>query len=318
MKYFRHILFGTCILALLAGCSSNEAGASTSGSAGADTNISDSADAGTSKEPLHDLLPEKMTELSSGGKVPEEYRVTDPVPACVDPISLMGTWCVEGSSAEAPLAATDTRIPAAFQSGTPSILELTCLPDTLVFGLGDTGYMADSIAMASINGGFYLSNLTYRNQDGSAFYGILPYTVSGKTLAAGFYDSDGEDGAQKAQEIDYLMDWTGWKLTLTYEEESVTYVPYVTIRDEESGHVTQGGSIIAGYEAIDGITAVYPRAGESTIAYGDEVLKASYDFRENGSVSIEVEDGRAYELTFRYSGDTLTLIDRQHVALYAD
>lgn len=267
---------------------------------------------------LADLLPGVIAQLSSGGRVPEEYRPAESTPACIDPISLKGTWCVEGSTTETPLASTDSTVPAEFPSSDPAIEEFTCLPDTLVFGLGDNGYPVDSLGGLSVNAGYYLADLTYRNQDGTPFYSILPYAVNGTTLAVGFYDSQEEDSAAKVQEMDYLISWNGWKLTLSYGEESVTYVPYVTVRDAETGHVHHGGEIVAGYDGIDGITGIYPDAEEPQIVYGEgEPLEASYEFREDGTVTIQVEDGRSYEFTFRYSGDTLTLIDGNHVALYA-
>lgn len=324
MSNYRTFLISLCAVLLLAGCSSSSSLEGPEASAGDEASseniITNEQYAILDGElPLQgNLLPEVITQLASGGRVPEEYRLTESIPACIDPVSLKGTWCVEGSSTETPLASTDQMIPAQFSSGSPAIEELTCLPDTLVFGLGSSGYPVDSLAGLSVNAGYYLTDFTYRSQDGTPFYSILPYTVNGTTLAVGFYDSGEDDSAAKVQELDYLLDWTGWKLTLTYEDESVTYVPFVTIRDEEDGHVTHGGTLVAGYDGIDGITAVYPSADEPQIVYNEgEPLGASFDFREDGTVTIDVEDGRTYELIFRYSGDTLTLIDGSHVALYA-
>ena len=264
------------------------------------------------------VLPKKMTELSSGGRIPEGALTEGLLPASVDPVSLKGTWCVEGSDVENPTAATDTMTDTDFISEDGTITGMTVLPDTMVLGLSSSGYSSSTVYDLGYYSSYMLADTTYRKQDGTSFYAIVPYGVSGSTLAFGFYDAGDDDDAILAQEMDYQMDWTGWKLTLTRDGESITYVPTSSIVNAESGTVCTGGSIVPGYDGIDGITGVYPAADDAYIKYGDEKYTADFTFREDGTVTIALKSGKTYNLTFRYSGDTLTLIDGDHVALYAD
>ncbi|MCD8333190.1 MAG: hypothetical protein LUB60_03550 [Clostridiales bacterium] len=264
-----------------------------------------------------DLLPFRIDDISYGGTVPDEYAVEAGDAARYDVTALLGSWCVEGSTSGATEHATETTVKAKFESDDDAIRAFTVLPDTIVFGIGSSGEAVDSIMdMYIYCSAYLLADFSCRSQDDNSFTAMVPYTIGGNTLAVGFYDSSGDDSAVLKQEMDYLMEWTGWKLTLTYGDESVTYVPSEVVDDAENGYVTVGGDIIAGYDGIDGITSVDPDPDNPTVSYGDKTKKATFDFREDGTVTITVKGGETYELEFRYSGKTLTLIDGDHVAMY--
>ncbi len=325
-KFLKIIVPVLCASFLLAGCSSDSGDSEGSeisvSSAESEQNAGNpQSQYAVSSEKLpaaSDIMPKMMTSLSYGGFVPEEYSVDIQEEARYDVVALKGRWCVEGSAAsDEPAQATDTLIKAQFASDDSevSITEMTSFPDTIVFGLNSSGYSSDTLLDIYVYAMNYLiADFSYRNQDNQSFTAVVPFAIDGNTLALGFYDASGEDDAALAQEIDYLMDWTGWKLTLTYGDESVTYVPTVILSDADDGVVMTGGSIISGYEGIDGITEVDP--GEGTVVIDGKSRKATFEFREDGTATIQVRRGETYELSFRYSGDTLTLIDGDHVALY--
>ncbi len=316
------ILPCVCASLVLSGCSSEAVDADTESAQ--ESEAAQDGDMHTDYAVHDDLLPvaenvmpKMMTDLSYGGYVPDEYAGEVTEDPRYDLVALMGSWCVEGSTIDTPLQATDTMIEALFEpdSSGVTVTKMTCLPDTMVFGLNSSGFASSTLLDMYVYGWNYLlTDFSFRNQRDNSFTAILPYYIDGNTLAVGFYDSSGDDDAVLVQELDYLMEWTGWKLTLTYDGESVTYVPRNVIADEKNGYVTAGGKIVSGYTGIDGITAVYPADGEVVI--DDETYKASFTFREDGTATIKVRRGNTYELEFRYSGDTLTLIDGDHAALY--
>ncbi|MCD8299677.1 MAG: hypothetical protein LUC41_00635, partial [Clostridiales bacterium] len=270
-KYFAVLLSALCAAALLSGCSSpdNGAAADTESSIETDTNIILHDQYAIYDEPmdlLTDLLPAKIRHLSSGGVIPNEYVDDEKEPARYDPSALLGKWRAVDADSGQTTQATDVTVDALFKSD-GNIKAITCLPDTIVFGLDVNGNLADSILDMDIYCGTYLvSDFSFRDQGGSSFTSILPFEIQGNTLATGFYDTSVSDSdtVLLAQEMDYLIEWTGWKLTLTYGNETATYVPRDYLDD---GDVLNGGDIIAGYDGIDGITNVDP-AG-STVSYGD-------------------------------------------------
>ena len=110
------------------------------------------------------------------------------------------------------------------------------------------------------------------------------YGVSGDTLAIGLLSSSDEDADNSnIQEIDYKISFTGWKLTLSYDDKSVTYIP----EDFDSSKIIdlyQNG-LEKGYQATDGILG---------ITYGDDLHQVMYDLHE-GYVDADIdfdEDGK--------------------------
>lgn len=128
----------------------------------------------------------------------------------------------------------------------------------------------------------------------------------------GFYEADGANALVKVAEISYQIEWVGWKLTLSCNNVSCTYIPYEV---EPDGKIENGGDIVDGYKPWDSIVGVYPWWPKIKYGY-QNYADAEFHFNEDGTAVIST-DGKERSVSFRYSGKTLTIIDGETESVYA-
>ena len=111
------------------------------------------------------------------------------------------------------------------------------------------------------------------------------------------------------KEIDYEMDWKGAELTLTYDGESVTYVPYDYKENEGKVAVDYSKQLASGIE--DGF--VHMSVGQDDPDYIETKyaprVQADFEFKDDGTYSIKDYIGNEYTGSYYYSGDVVTFAD---------
>lgn len=146
----------------------------------------------------------------------------------------------------------------------------------------------------------------------------IAYGVSGDTLAIGLLSSSDEDADNSnIQEIDYKISFTGWKLTLSYGEKSVTYIP----EDFDSSKIIdlyQNG-LEKGYQVVDGILGITYGDNLKQVMYDlhEGYVDANIDLNEDGKAIISASNGKKNELKYTVSGDCLTLFSDKEEGVYS-
>lgn len=146
----------------------------------------------------------------------------------------------------------------------------------------------------------------------------IAYGVSGDTLAIGLLSSSDEDSDNSnIQEIDYKISFTGWKLTLSYGEKSVTYIP----EDFDSSKIIdlyQNG-LEKGYQVVDGILGITYGDNLKQVMYDlhEGYVDANIDLNEDGKAIISASNGKKNELKYTVSGDCLTLFSDKEEGVYS-
>lgn len=141
--------------------------------------------------------------------------------------------------------------------------------------------------------------------------GVTDEETLGTLGALGWTPPDAEE--TNIIEIDYEISWTGYELTLTYNGDSAVYVPYC-IENNASWKLGKAG-VISGSSAIDGIYGITYDSSSQSILYDvhNGYVDASMVVNDDGTAEI---DGNFY--TYRYSGDSLTLISENSSAVYSN
>ena len=145
------------------------------------------------------------------------------------------------------------------------------------------------------------------------------YGISEDTLAIGLISSkDSMPDGFNIEEIDYYISFSGWKLTLSYEDESVTYIPKYFDQSKKIDLYKKG--LEPGYESIDGIIGIF-NYDDSTqqIMYDlhEGYKDADMDFAEDGIATITDFNGKRMQYQFLMSSRMLTLISESEIAVYS-
>lgn len=309
MKKIISLLFILGILLSLVAC-----GDSTSPQAASDLlpgRIEDVENGRDSTFPLtaSDLLPDRIEDIENGGVVPEEYQKASLAKGKYPDVSLTGCWKAEDDrpDGDAGYISFDTEVYASNEN------KIEYFATSVNFGLDENRFPADTVTMPPVTyAGLYAAEYFYITDAGSEMFTTVLYKVSGDTLAFGFYEKDGTDALVKVQEVDYQIKWTGWDLTLTYNGVSCTYIPLDIISD---GEVTGGGNIVDGYEPWNNMVGIFPWWPKIQYEH-HKYIDAAFQFNEDGTAKISAE-GNDYSIHFRYSGETLTIIDGETESVYA-
>ncbi len=198
----------------------------------------------------------------------------------------------------------------------------------------------DAFGQAAETLGYYVGSAHYKNFFDEADSDVSPllkldassdirmiYTVDGDTLVLGMTTASvSEDIAETdITELDYGVQWDGYKLTLTYGSETADYVP-----KELSSGGTASEKIKLKYagpvqdsQAFTGLSGIsYQKDGGSAsqIMRGvhEGYLDTDIQFNEDGSYSITLLDGSSLNGTYRYAGNTITLESSGESATYSN
>ena len=175
----------------------------------------------------------------------------------------------------------------------------------------------------------------YRGEETKNTSGITPiltgnereviYSLKDNKLAIGLTNIYTDDDAVETDiiEIDYDVSFTGYRLTLSYGDETATYVPMeMSTATGEPKFILDNLGPVADDYTIDGIEGI----SESVIEKNNGILltdihdgfvKADYDFNEDGTLNIKIEDGEQFHFRYKYAGATLTLIDGNDFGIYS-
>lgn len=149
----------------------------------------------------------------------------------------------------------------------------------------------------------------------------IAYSIHGNTFAIGVTGEGTDESSTELDivEIDYEMSLKGYELELTYNGETAVYVPERIIYQ---GFDMPKAGVTDGYEEIDKIKGI------SLVSETDEPMgvmtnihegyvEASFDFREDGVVTINSSKGDDYQYEYFYSGDSLTLMSENQTTVYS-
>jgi len=146
----------------------------------------------------------------------------------------------------------------------------------------------------------------------------IAYGISEDTLAIGLIStSDSEPTSFDIEEIDYNITFSGWKLTLSYGDESVTYIPR-GFQQAEIIDLNRKG-VEPGYENVNGILGIYNLNSTQQIMYDfhEGYNDVKINFGEDGTMVIDDLNGNRSELQYLVSSDTLTLISDSELGVYS-
>lgn len=146
----------------------------------------------------------------------------------------------------------------------------------------------------------------------------IAYGISEDTLAIGLIStSDSEPTSFDIEEIDYNITFSGWKLTLSYGDESVTYIPR-SFQQTEIINLNHKG-LEPGYENVNGILGINNLNSTQQIMYDfhEGYKDVKINFAEDGTMVIDDLNGNRSELQYLVSSDTLTLISDSEVGVYS-
>lgn len=171
----------------------------------------------------------------------------------------------------------------------------------------DAASLADSISKSfmRIMGGSY--NVAYKICENTLAIGLLSCDL---TLEKNPEEFD-------ITEIDYGISFEGWKLTLTYGDESVTYIPE-NFNPNNVIELSSAG-IEDGYETMEGILGITNEDGKQQVMYDyhEGYMDAGFDFQEDGTVEISVPNSEKYILSYLASEKCLTLISDEKTSIYS-
>lgn len=146
----------------------------------------------------------------------------------------------------------------------------------------------------------------------------IAYMFDGDVLAVGFTDVESDENVTGTdiKEIDYIVSWIGSKLELTYDGESLVYVPEQIEKGFGVDIVNAGP--VSDSDIVDGICGIGVTSDvwdgnnflEEAVMYDihEGYIEASYQFEEDGSLLFDSAVGGRHKYTYLYSGDSLTLI----------
>ena len=298
----------------------DEGAAGDDGSGVSESAAGDGADSGAGVVLDENILPTKMLvdEATGYGIVPEGSGAAPHDNSAYPPESLYGYWVLEGyTSSSDEIHPTDSTM--TLMDGDQEII-LESFPYSLDFG--SDFYLYDTLEeYHNVYGGMDFGQFSFYypgDNNGLVWNGI--YDTSGDTLAIGLLQQ-GTGSELEFKEMDYQISWTGYKLTLTRDGESVVYVPLDVVTNPDNGYNTVApfGSVFKEYQPVDNIVYI-SNLSEGTLRYKDSeygaTVDAQYDFREDGTVTISTAEGKTYDLNYRYAGDTITLFSDTEFAVY--
>lgn len=296
----------------------NGGGDDNGGTAGDDGSSGSDSGAGVVLD--ENFLPTKMIvdEATGHGIVPDGFGAVPHDNSAYPPESFYGYWVLEGyTSSQDEIHPTDSTM--TLMDGDREVI-LESFPYSLDFG--SDFYLYDTLEeYHSAYGGMDFGKFSFYypgDNNGLVWNGI--YDTSGDTLAIGLLQQ-GTGSELEFKELDYQISWTGYKLTLTRDGESVVYVPLNFVTNPGNGYnaVAPLGCVFKEYQPIDGIVYI-SNLSEGTLRYKDSeygaTVDAQYDFREDGTVTISTAEGKTYDLNYRYAGDTITLFSDTEFAVY--
>ncbi len=145
----------------------------------------------------------------------------------------------------------------------------------------------------------------------------LAYKISGNTLALGLLSTSSDESNEfDITEIDYEISFTGYQLTLTYGDESVTYVPEGWENSQTNELYLSGPE--QDYEKMDNIEGISLRYSTNIMVdCHDGYIDATFDFQDDGTVTIETAEGDSIEYKYLISELTMTLISDDCVSVYS-
>lgn len=267
------------------------------------------------------------------------------------PIGLLGTWVLEDWNPEnLTHLAPGSQITIA--EGTPRETQWESLPYKIHFH----GYM-DSVDLCNEN---YSMDIEEQHIDGMYSGQMLfmefssePYAISEawpdivfdtheNILAVGIPYTQEHVGLLNCeaettyiQEIQYEMEWVGWKLKLTCGDYSATYVPEGMQENAEYPFRINYVDCVANSEPFEGIQSIsnwdFKNPEEKTelefYSHKWYLDDATTEFREDGTVKIVTEGyeswdyyvpSQTYELQYLVSGESLILISEGKYHIYTD
>lgn len=266
-----------------------------------------------------------------------------------NPVSMLGWWVPESEDynyydCENFHPAEGSRIVIA--EGEEGPIEVECLPiyiDLQPMYMYENESDEDveiAIEDANLSGMYhvkacFMENHSNENQICRDVYVNGVFDTHEDTLALGFIGEEESGNVVNVVETHYKISWTGWKLTLTYGDYSMTYVPSNFGADRENKELYTGGGYVEGYSIIEDLgekVECYIRSGEeydARIVYYDPELfinKAMVCCNEDGTMTIDTMEessydyrypAKHYDLTYRASQEALTLISGDTVSVYS-
>ena len=294
-----------------------------------------SADITSFSEPDSDILPKRFEYINYGGIVPEGYEGKVHDNTEYPPEMFWGNWVLKSFNGkemdsieiEEKIVIEDDLAAECF----PNEMRLGYESSEINTGMGFAGFLPGYAEFTSLPGSGR-RDIVFDTSKDTISIGILQYN-DGEI----FYGKECTE-ADVLKEIDYAFVWNGWELTLAYEGQTATYVPW-QISDENQGMPSMGiGNLMFGYEAfedIQDITLFVPSDQDynATISFlADDSQKLNEYFAElvyspKGDVSIHIlpdnsilSDGAMndarYEAKFFYSGNAFTLVDGDVKSIY--
>lgn len=259
----------------------------------------------TTSNTQNETFPTSLEQMltASGGE--SESNSLYPISA------LRGEWVLDGVTDAWTASATDRSMTIAGE-------EIECLPTEISFSdscgvdileSNDIGYGSATFQTAAADASFPASeSFVFTTNDDTLALGLFEEYVS---VSDGVVTTYGDSDAEKVQieEVDYKIDWTGWKLTLTCNEVSATYVPeYMNQKDTYYTAGFNAAALMDGYSPVNGITAITcDEDGTGSVVLSDgQKYNAEFSFGQDGTVSIQVENGEKYNCNFQASGSTLS------------
>lgn len=198
--------------------------------------------------------------------------------------------------------------------------------------------LGEALEQSGYGFGVAVLNEVFAEDDYAQFFsGLTPeikiaYAIHENLLAIGVTEEgayDDELSETSIVEIDYEMSLKGYELELTYNGETAVYVPeQIEGTTNYQGFYMKKAGVTDGYEEIDKIIGIslIPDAeylqineGSSTMMFNlhEGYVESSYEFGEDGIVTINSSKGDTYEYEYYYSGDSLTLISDNQTAVYS-
>lgn len=154
---------------------------------------------------------------------------------------------------------------------------------------------------------------------GSPFNTI--YSINGNTLSIGLNSiSDSGPAEFSLTEIDYEIEFCGSKMTLTYNDESITYIP----ESFENGSSIKliYSAPLWGQEPVEGIKGIFYTGNneESSIMYDTHTgyENCSMDFSDDGKLNILTSSGQQHQFSYLLSEECLTLYSPSGLSVYSN
>ncbi len=290
-------------------------------------------------------LPSRIEQISAGGVVPEKdaaKQIMEPGKLPIE--SFWGTWVPKGSSADSyqlPNVTFKLRIPEAPESEKTVAVETNCFPESFeLFPSYHSAFsfsMNDSdpaelareplgVAFENQNLGFGSVQLQFNPKDTTQSIAVITqmwhaicYAVGENTLAIGITDTTSSFGNFEEKEetaiveLDYTFTWNGTELSLTYEGNTVTYVPQCV--EDNSGWNLSNAAPINDDSSIHEIRGINITKDKQQLLYDVHAgyEDAKMNFNADGNVTI---DDKIYQ--YLYSGSSLTLCEGDNVVVYSN